>query len=61
MRDCCYIKDGESDSKWMVVPEEEGLQRVVEGVKDKEKMMAPEVLLIRDREVPAIKEKFFLG
>jgi hypothetical protein len=59
MRDCCYAWDGVSDSKWMVVPEKEGAQRVVEGVKGKEMRVAPEVISIRDKEVPEIKEKFF--
>ena len=48
MRDCCYAWDGVSDSKWMVVPEKEGAQRVVEGVKGKEMRVAPEVISIRD-------------
>lgn len=43
------------------MPEEEGVQRVVEGVKGKEMKIAPEVLSISDREVPEIKEKFFFG
>ena len=54
MRDCCYIEDGVSDSKWIVVPVEEGVQRVVEEVKGKEMRVVPEVLSIRDKDVPAI-------
>ena len=45
----------------MVVPEEEGMQRVVEGFKGFELRIAPEVLSIRDKEVPEIKKKFFSG
>ena len=43
------------------MPEELGVQRVVEGVKGKEMRIAPEVLSTRDKEVPAIKDKFFFG
>ena len=45
----------------MVLSEVEGKQRVVEGGRGKETSMVPEVVSKRDREEPAIKEKYFVG
>jgi hypothetical protein len=45
----------------MVVPEEEGVQRVVEMDNGKEMRISPEVLSIRDKEVPERNEKLVFG
>ena len=45
----------------MKLSEGEGMQRIVQGGKDKETSMVSEVVSTRDMEVPGTKEKVFVG